>query len=76
MTKICVLAGNFQEALTWAKGQMIPPDCWFYPTDPQDLLSRENFHVIVIGTAGQNIPPSYFEKIYSLAQQRGAINRR
>jgi hypothetical protein len=49
---------------------------WFYPRELEDLLKRENFHVIVIGTAGQNVPSNYFEKIYSLAKQRGRQNRR
>jgi len=35
-----------------------------------------NFHVIVIGSAGQNIPLSYFEKIYNLARERGRLGRR
>lgn len=75
MTKLCILAGNYQEALTWAKGQMIDKDSWFYPIDEDDLKQKSNFHVIVIGSAGMNVPPSYFERILSLAHTRGRIGR-
>jgi len=75
VTKICVIAGNYQEAITWARGQTLDDDSWFYPFDIEDLKRRSNFHTVVIGSAGQNVPPSYFEKIFNLAQQRGRINR-
>jgi hypothetical protein len=70
---VCVIAGNFREAETWAKGQNFNDDEWFYPEDDEDLLGRRNFHIIVIGTAGQNVPPGYFEKFYQLAQRRGRL---
>lgn len=72
---ICIIAGNYDEALTWASGQNLDKSEWFYPTDIDDLTHKVNFHVIVIGTAGQNVPVSYFNKIYNYAQQRGRINR-
>jgi hypothetical protein len=75
MTKICLIAGNSQEALNFAKLQNIPREAWFYPKDERDLLFRSNFYVLVIGTAGMNIPSSVFEKIYQLALERGKIGR-
>lgn len=73
---ICIIAGNYREAITYARGMEWEPDEWFYPQDPTDLLTKENFHVIVVGSAGQNVPPTYFEKVFRLAKQRGKINRR
>jgi len=75
MTKLCLIAGSYLEAKTWARGQMLDDSSWFYPTDIEELKNRSNFHVIVIGSAGQNVPASYFEKLYTLAQQRGRIGR-
>lgn len=75
MTKICLIAGNYDEALAYAKHQSIPKECWFYPKDENDLLFKKNFYVLVVGTAGQNVPVSYFNKIYSLALKRGQIER-
>lgn len=75
MTKLCIISGNYQEAKTWASGQMLDDDSWFYPADIFDLERRSNFYVVVIGSAGQNVPPSYFERIFSLARQRGKIGR-
>ena len=72
---ICILAGNFDEAKTWASGQNLEESEWFYPIDENDLTKREDFHVIVIGTAGQNLPISWFNRFYSLAQTRGQIGR-
>lgn len=75
MTKICIIAGNYDEALAFAKHQMIPKECWFYPKDERDLLFKSNFYTLVVGTAGQNTPASYFNKIYNLALERGQIGR-
>jgi hypothetical protein len=72
---ICLIAGNYQEALTYAKGQLFDHDEWFFPRDPIDLEQRSNFHVLVIGTAGLNVPPAYFERIFQLAKTRGRIGR-
>lgn len=75
MTQICIIAGNYKEALTFAKSQNIEANCWFYPEDEHSLLRKENFHVLVIGTAGENVPVNFFNKIYDLALKRGKINR-
>lgn len=73
---ICIIAGNYREALTYARGMEFDHDEWFYPTTPDDLHNKENFHVIVTGTAGQNVHPMYFERVYQLAKRRGRINRK
>ena len=73
---ICIIAGNYEEAFRWARSQMLARNEWFYPLNVADLKSRDNFHVIVVGTAGFNIPADYFNAIYTLAQQRGRINRK
>lgn len=72
---ICLIAGNYHEAKRWASGMLLDDDEWFYPHDKDDLLRRSSFHVLVVGTAGLNVPSSYFEKILSLAKQRGRMNR-
>jgi len=75
LTKICLLAGNEQEAINYAKLQNIPREAWFYPRDEKDLLFRTNFYTLVVGSAGMNTPSSIFERIYSLALIRGKIGR-
>ena len=75
MTRICLIAGNLDEAKAFASSQSLCKDCWFYPKDINELLFKNNFHVLVIGSAGQNVPSSYFEKIYNLALERGKIGR-
>jgi hypothetical protein len=72
---ICIIAGNFQEAKNWAYGQQLESNEWFYPHEPDILMRKTNFHVIVVGTAGVNVPPSYFERIFNLAKTRGRIGR-
>lgn len=72
---ICLIAGNALEAEQWASGQNLHPNEWFYPRDEEDLKQRCNFHVIVVGTAGQNTPLSFFNRIYNLALTRGRIGR-
>lgn len=72
---ICLLAANHFEAETWARSQFLAKNEWFFPQDEDDLKKRSNFHVLVIGTAGHNVPASYFERVYRLAQERGRINR-
>lgn len=73
---ICIIAGDYHEAETWAHSQLLARSEWFYPKDEEDLKTRNNFHVFVVGTAGFNIPTNYFNHIYSLAQQRGKIGRK
>lgn len=75
MTKICLIAGNEHEAYQYARNQNLSKEQYFYPKDINDLLFRSNFHVLVVGTAGQNIPANVFEKMYNLALERGKINR-
>jgi hypothetical protein len=75
MTRICLIAGNEEEAYRFAKNQNLSKEQYFYPHNSNELLFKTNFHVLVIGTAGQNIPSSIFEKIYNLALERGAIGR-
>jgi hypothetical protein len=72
---ICIIAGNYLEAQRYAYGQQWDDDEWFYPKDELDLVRRNNFHVLVIGTAGSNVPESYFNSIYNLAKRRGRIGR-
>lgn len=72
---ICIIAGNYHEAYTWASGQQLDNREWFYPADLDEIKQRTNFHVVVVGTAGQNVPPNYFEKIFHLARERGRIGR-
>lgn len=70
---IAIIAGNELEAKRFADGQMWKHDEWFYPKNYTDLLNRSNFHVLVIGTAGLNTPPDYFERVYKLARERGRM---
>ena len=73
---IALIAGNYLEARSWARGQLLDSSEWFYPEDVEDLNKRENFHVLVVGTAGLNVPASYFEKVLATAKTRGRINRK
>lgn len=75
MTKICLIAGNSHEAYQWARNQNLSREQWFYPSNVNDLLFKTNFHVLVIGTAGQNIPADIFEMIYQTALKAGSIGR-
>ncbi len=75
MTRICLIAGNEEEAYRFAKSQYLSREQWFFPKDPNDLLFCSNFHVLVVGTAGQNFPSTIFERILKLALERGQIGR-
>lgn len=70
---ICILAGNYDEAVRWASGQNLSKDEWFYPSDIEELKYKKDFHVMVVGTAGHNVPAAYFEKIYHIAKTRGRL---
>ena len=72
---LCLIAGNYLEAKRWATGQELDDSEWFMPIDVDELLHKSNFHVLVIGSAGHNVPSSYFERIYSVAKQRGRTGR-
>lgn len=75
MTRICLIAGNELEAYRWAKSQNLGKEQYFFPHSMNDLLFKSNFHVITVGTAGENTAPDVFEKLYNLALTRGRIGR-
>ncbi len=70
---ICILAGNYLEAERWASAQLLSKEEWFYPADIEILQQKKDFHVLVVGTAGLNVPSSYFEKILHIAKTRGKM---
>lgn len=72
---ICIIAGNQKEAYQWARGQLLDNNEWFFPHDFHDLQKRTNYHVIVVGSAGQNVPSAYFERFLQMAKERGRIGR-
>ena len=72
---IMILAGNYLEAKTWAYGQQLSDEEWIFPIDEDEIRKYNNFHVIVIGTAGYNVPNSYFERVFQLAKHQGRIGR-
>lgn len=72
---ICIIAGNYSQAKKWAASQMLADNEWFYTLEREDILSRENFHIIVLESAAE-LHPAQFERIYSLAKIRGRINRK
>lgn len=70
---IAIIAGTYKEAQTWARGQLLDDEEWFYLSDFDDLIDKRNFHVIVVGTAGDNIPSHYFERLFHLAKRKGRM---
>ena len=70
-----LIAGNYLEAQRFAAAHDLEDNEWVCPIDISDIYRYTNFHVLVIGTAGQNVPNSYFERVYQLAKQRGRIGR-
>jgi hypothetical protein len=70
---ICLIAGNFLEAKRWADGQQLNSDEWFYPRNLESVMKRKDFHVLVIGSAGQNVEPAYFDLIFRTAKRQGRL---
>ena len=71
---IFILAGSYKAAKMWAESQHLNDDEWFATLDVDDLKMAKNFHVIIHESA-QHLSPGFFEKIYSLAHERGRIGR-
>jgi hypothetical protein len=72
ISMIAIIAGNYKEALTWASGQLLSKNEWFFISDVDDLIGKYNFHVIVVGSAC-DMPPYRFEKLFSLAKKKGSM---
>ncbi len=68
---ICIIASNYQEAWTWARGQMLDKSEWFFPNTIQDLYGQQSFHVIVVGHHHNE-----FELYFKIAKERGRIGRK
>jgi len=71
---IFILAAAYVHAKRWATAQQLADDEWFCSLDVADINARENFHVIILESAA-DLPPRTFERIYTLAQMKGRINR-
>jgi len=72
---ICIIATSHQRARNWANNQGLEDSEWFYVDKPEQLISYQNFHTIVI----ESFPDfmlGMFEKIYHTAKRRGAIGRK
>jgi hypothetical protein len=72
---ICILAAAYIHAKRWAVAQHLADDEWFCPLDESDIYTRQNFHVIILENASE-LPSMTFERLYTLAQTRGRINRK
>ena len=72
---ICIIAGNLIEAQRFARAQFWESDEWFFPMDEEELNQRSNFHTVITGTAGMNVPSSYFDRLLMTAKKRGKIGR-
>jgi len=70
---IAIIAGNYKEAYTWAKGQLLADDEWFFLSDIDDLIGKSNFHVIVTSSVADTISPYRFERLFSLAKKKGRM---
>jgi hypothetical protein len=71
---ICILSPTYDKACRWANTQGLETNEWFYAGDRMDIITKINFHVIVVG---EFVEPqlSLFEKLYSLARKQGQIGR-
>ena len=72
---IFIIAGSHKQAKQFAKTQMLRDDEWVSTLDLDELRQLSNFHVIVANSA-QELEPSFFEKLFNLALQRGRIGRK
>jgi hypothetical protein len=71
---IYILAGSYSQAKKWAAAQLMADEEWFCTLDLDELKQAYNFHVIIHESASE-LPPPFFEKVFSLAHMRGRINR-
>lgn len=68
---ICLISPTLRQATNWAKTQNLSSNEWFYLSDKEDVMTRTNFHVIVVGEFPEE-RVSWFEKVYSLAKTYGS----
>lgn len=71
---ICLLASRYSEAERFAKAQLLDQSEWFFGMDEDELKKRTSFHVITIGYM-DDVPQSFFNRIYDLAKKRGRLGR-
>lgn len=72
---IFILAGTYADARKWAAAQQLSANEWFSTLDVDDIKSRDNFHVVVLDSASE-LPPNFFERVYTVARLRGRVNRK
>jgi len=67
---LCLIAKNSLDAERWARSQELDDNEWFCPRTTVELLTKKNFHVIVVSF---DFHSGWFEKFYKLAKERGKI---
>lgn len=67
---ICLISPTYRQAMLWANTQNLSADEWFYLADKADVMSRKNFHVLVIGEFPEE-RLGWFEGVYTLAKIYG-----
>lgn len=73
---ICLIASSYINARKWAASQHLEDNEWFYPSDATDLLTKSNFHVIVVEYGLEHISNTTLNYMLNLAKNRGALNRK
>jgi len=71
---IFVIAGSYNSAKKWAEAQHLIDNEWVCTLDLDEIKRMSNFHVIILESASE-LPPTFFEKLYTLAQFRGRMGR-
>ena len=52
--KLCVIAGNYQQAHNYARQAKLHPNDWFYPSDVYRMKGLRDYEYIRIGEWGNN----------------------
>lgn len=72
---ILIIAGSYNQAKKWAASQQLASDEWFSTLDEDEIKRASNFHVVILESAAE-LPPMFFERIYTVARTRGRIDRK
>lgn len=72
---ICIIADSYKDAQLWANAQQLESSEWFYPIYESDLYRFRGYHVITLPSS-QWLNIKFFERIFTIAKDRGRIGRK
>lgn len=68
---ICLISSSRKNAQSWAAGQNLRDDEWFWPSGAFDIIKRKNFHTILVSQGLEHVTNDWINTMLEYAWKYG-----